>query len=765
MSSETTVGREPVQLLEIKQPLCGNVYGVAPCTASGAVGSECYNTRPTCQDPDNYRHTPEFLLTPSSLFSSGDTIAVGDIDRANDLFAAADVFIPSAPDGIIWEQGSTGVGSYLGFTSGLLVWRTGNGGTLPQNDASRIAVDVSQFYNKEVTIYIEWVDSTSVNNLWIWDELDRTLTFMGTDTPVAGFADWTGTDDGGVGTSAGSGVTTGESLDDYNGEIHELRVFDNLLAPNMTNPFVVPLFFSGGHVGDQVVSGADYIFPSLKSVGTQPTKINLSSANANATGLGNRAVMTTDFRDHPHTDRVVDPYVETRLFDPFERGSFWSKWFVRNTFRFNMLGLVHEGYVGQSVIEMTSRSYILTNTAGPSETGGVTIQWKDVLAKIEERKAQVPVASNGLLVAAINTVVLALSVAGATEGEYDASGTLRIGDELMTYSGFVVNGSNLDFTLTERGSDNTDTEEHDPDDTVQLCLRFTSQAINTITEDLLVNGGGVSRGFVDINGTFKSETEDFLAAYILSAVITEPTSVATLLSEIQEQVGFYIWWHERDQIIKMAAVRGITAEPDLFTDADNILEKSFSLADIPRNRISQVWFSYGLNSPTESLTDVSSFKQTLIQADLPSEGPSQYGEKSVRKIFSRWITQDSLALSTSSKIITRYSKAPRMCNFKADAKDRAKWVGDTIRISHFLDVDETGMRKIANWTIVSAEEVVPGETIQYAAEDTTLYGIISQIQANGTPDYQGDGTDSFTGAFIGDNDGLLSDGTSSARIN
>lgn len=33
---------------------CSNVYGVAPCTASGGVGSECYNTRPTCQDLPNF---------------------------------------------------------------------------------------------------------------------------------------------------------------------------------------------------------------------------------------------------------------------------------------------------------------------------------------------------------------------------------------------------------------------------------------------------------------------------------------------------------------------------------------------------------------------------------------------------------------------------------------------------------------------------------------------------------------------------------------
>lgn len=764
MSSETTVGREPVQIVEMKQPLCGNVYGVSPCTASRAAGLECYNTRFTCQDPENFRFDPEFLLTPDLIKNTGDIIQDTEVDRTENLFAGFDVYIPQSPDGIIWEQGGSTTGSYLGFTSGLLTWRTGNSSTFAgANTTSKIAIDVSDFHNKEVTIFCEWVKSTSVVNLWIWDDIERVMTFIATQAPVTPYTTWAGTDSGAIGQVIGS-LVVGESSDDFNGDIHEARIYNSLAAPNMVSPFVLPLFFSAGHVADQKVSGADYIIPSLKSVSTQPTKINLSGSNINATGLGNRAVMTTVFQDLPHTDQIVDPYLATRLFDPFARGSFWSKWFVRNKFRFNMLGIVHEGYAGQPITAMNSRSFIMTNTSGPNESGGVSITWKDVLARVEERKSQAPVASNGILAANIDDVVLALSVDGATASEYEASGTIRIGDELMTYSGFVENAGLLDFTITERGSDNTTADNHSLDDTVQSCLRFTSQTVDDIIETLLVDWGGVSRGFIDKNGTFKTETEDFLAAYILSTVISEPVSVSTLLAELQDQVGMYIWWHERDQLIKMAAVRGIREEPPLFTEGSNILEKSFSLTDIPRNRMSQVWFSYGLLDPTRQLNSTSSFKQTLIQADLPSEGVSQYGEKSIRKIFSRWIESGSLALSTSSKMIVRYSTVPRTCKFKVDAKDRATWVGDTIRLSHPLDIDETGLRKISNWTIISAEEVVPGETVQYEAEDTTLYGKITVIQANGSPDYQGDGSDPFSAAFIGDNDGLLSDGTDCARI-
>lgn len=56
-TQKSKIGRIPVKLFEVDAKSCANTYGVAPCTASGAAGSECYNTRSTCQDPANYSAT------------------------------------------------------------------------------------------------------------------------------------------------------------------------------------------------------------------------------------------------------------------------------------------------------------------------------------------------------------------------------------------------------------------------------------------------------------------------------------------------------------------------------------------------------------------------------------------------------------------------------------------------------------------------------------------------------------------------------------
>lgn len=50
----SNLAREPLQIVEIDMDFCALTFGIAPCTASGAAGSECYGTFKTCQDTANY---------------------------------------------------------------------------------------------------------------------------------------------------------------------------------------------------------------------------------------------------------------------------------------------------------------------------------------------------------------------------------------------------------------------------------------------------------------------------------------------------------------------------------------------------------------------------------------------------------------------------------------------------------------------------------------------------------------------------------------
>jgi hypothetical protein len=240
--------------------------------------------------------------------------------------------------------------------------------------------------------------------------------------------------------------------------------------------------------------------------------------------------------------------------------------------------------------------------------------------------------------------------------------------------------------------------------------------------------------------------------------------VTTLVSQIQQQTLIYLWWDERDALVRIKAIRGIDALPPLISAERNIVAGSFKLEERPRERVSQVWVYYGRDKVTKNLDDPTAYKNLSLFADLTSEEEELYGEPSIKRIFANWLVTAALADSTASKIITRYVDTPSQVTFQLDAKDRSIWVGDTLRISHWLDVDEYGARRIRNWTIISAEEIVPGETIEYTAEDTTLYGRIAFVMATGAANYPGAATAPFMSCYVGDAAGLLSDGSPCGRI-
>lgn len=56
---------------------CSNTYGQAPCTATGAVGMECYNCFATCQDTPNYSRTTETLRLSADRETPPDAAELG----------------------------------------------------------------------------------------------------------------------------------------------------------------------------------------------------------------------------------------------------------------------------------------------------------------------------------------------------------------------------------------------------------------------------------------------------------------------------------------------------------------------------------------------------------------------------------------------------------------------------------------------------------------------------------------------------------------
>lgn len=525
------------------------------------------------------------------------------------------------------------------------------------------------------------------------------------------------------------------------------------------------LFFVRGNVADIEISGADYKIPSLISVSTAPTKINLAASSRDSKGLGNRALCTITLADHQHSDRIVDPYLSGRSWNPLiaGRGTFWARWLVRNKYRQGVQINVYEGYAGQALSAMKKRTYFLTEVSGLSASGRITIKGKDILHRVEERKAQAPVASPGELYTDIPADLKKFEVAGAVVSEYESSGTLRIGEEIMTYNSVVTSPNGIRFRGVTRGTDNTVAVAHEATTAVQQCLRFDGVRPENAVRDLIRDFAGVDSTWIPFTD-WQDELGDFLPFHTITTVITEPTPVLDLISELQEQCSFYLWWDERAQEIKMRALTGLASTPPTISDDLHIIEYSFSFMERPRERISRIVIHYNMDDYVESPRSYKAYVNTYVLANLEVEADELYGESVTRTIYARFLTKQLFARDAASKILKRYVDTPTEVQFRMDAKDRDTWVGDYVRISHWSDVDEFGQRQNRDWLIVSAEEVVAGETIEYVAHDISLYGDLHYIMANAAADFPGYASAPAKNCYIGNASGLLSDGSAAGNI-
>jgi hypothetical protein len=507
------------------------------------------------------------------------------------------------------------------------------------------------------------------------------------------------------------------------------------------------------------------IIPSVTNVTTAPTKINPTNGDRNSAPLGNRAVATVNFTDHPHSDLLVDPYVDGRNYDPLTRGTFWAKWLVRNPFYQNRELRVYEGYIGQEIENMLVRHYFIDAINGPDSNGNVQIVSKDPLKLADRQKAQVPPASPGKLREALDLTVTELDIKNAVEADYDPAGTIRIGDELMTYTTrSIVTISSVDYVRLSgitRGTDNSIIQEHKEDALVQLCVRYTDEKVWEVIYDLLVTYAQIPSQYIPFTD-WEDEGEVWLPQFNISTLLSKPEGVGDVLNEIFQQVLAYIWWDERDQEIKFRAIRPLIGNAPTITDDNNIIANSVALSTDPKNRVSQVWVYWDQKNLAEDLTKESNYQQLRIRADLEAESPDQYGEQRIRKIFARWIQNDAQAINLSARLLGASFRNPKILKLRLDAKDRALWTADVVDVIHRNIVDFTGLPESERYQVLSVEEVVPGEVVQYEMQRFifrgTRFGFYMEADAPNFEDATEEERDGNV-AWYADADGRMSDGS------
>lgn len=505
-----------------------------------------------------------------------------------------------------------------------------------------------------------------------------------------------------------------------------------------------------------------YIIPMLTGITTSPNKINPNAGNRNTSPFGQRAVATITMLDAPHSDLLVDPYRDGRGYNALTRSTFWSKWLARNPYYQNRPIRIYEGYIGQTLAEMKVRSYLIDSISGPDSSGKVSIVAKDPLKLADSDKAQVPAISYGKLISDIDDSVTSFSTIGALASEYDASGMVRIGNELITYASttedILPDGSSiLTFNNLVRGVGGSEIDEHKIDSPVQLCKTYTNVNIWEVVYDLLTTYAKVPASYIPY-ADWIAEGEEWLLAYKVTTIISAPKGVNDCLGELLEQFPFNIWWDERDSQIKFQAIRYYIGDYTTLTEDNHILENSFSITQDPKARNSQIWIYH---SPRNwANTENSNFQQIEIKANLELETPELYDESKVKRIYSRWISNNAQAIDLAARILRSSFDNPTYVKLRCDAKDRYLWTADIAYISHRSIVDFNGLEQINKYQIVSAQEIVSGETIEYELQKLITMAIKRGFyMASDAPNYSvATPTQKATGAFYANTDGFMPDG-------
>lgn len=738
----SNVSLEPLQVVELVQPRCALTYGSSPCTAEvGVTGNrKCFNTRKTCQDPDNYNPNPNLCANPG--FEDGDT---------------------AWTKGTTWSilsDANARTGSWVARKTAAVGNRTSISGTavacLPgERFTATCWLKSASATSDTCRIAFRWLNS-SMAAVLVTAGTGVSLTTSYQQATVSGTA------------PAGSAFVRVEVAPPV-ANAHTIYLDDvELRGPSeIVWRFTRPV---AALPSDWVSAAGNTIrtnpLPFLANVSTSPTRLNIGGGSTDSTPLGVRASVNVTLRDAPWDDSIEDKYLSERSYVPFRQGTFWSKWLARNPYHSRYTLRVLDGYRGQLPSEMQSRTYLVDRINGPDANGAVTITAKDPLRLADDKRTRFPPPSDIALVDAIDStqtsgveVSCAESELTADYGNTGSTRYLRFGDEILSYTGYTGGPDTFTLTGVTRAAVGTTGEEHDIADNGQRVGRYESMPVWEIAADLLLNYTALDPAFIDLE-QWAEEGNAYLTPFSLTGTVAEPTAVSELLAELTEQCPFYIWWDERQQLIPLRVVRPPIGEAvKAINDNQHILAGSQQLREDPTQRISRIYLYFKQRDPTRPLNDVGNYRQVRLRIDADAESESEHGEVRVKQIFSRWLTSAGQAIHTTVRILARLRDQVQFLTFEVHAKDRDIKTADVVEVSTRVVVDDTGEVATGRWQVFECEEVMPGERIRYDCQRFTFAGRIMLWADEDAPDYiEASDDEKRDNGYFADEKGAMEDG-------
>ena len=466
--------------------------------------------------------------------------------------------------------------------------------------------------------------------------------------------------------------------------------------------------------GGKVPQGLDAI-PCLRSISITPAEITAGK------GLGLRAACSITMQDFPHSDIRIDPYVSERTYIPINRGTYFGKLKARNPFYNGRIMRVYSGYLEQdgsfNAANFEVRTYVIEQWDGIDTNGITKITAKDILKLASDDRAVAPKASIGKITLDMTNSTTSVNLTPTGIGsDYGSSGYVRIGSEVMA---FTRSGDTLTLTRAQKG---TTASTHQQGDTVQLCYQVVGQTAQNIVYDLLVNYAFVDPSFID-KSAWDAEQVGYLPR-LYNTLVTTPTGVSKLLTELTEQVGFFLFWDEVNSLIKFQTIRpnSLSETVHELNTTKHLLADSVKMRDIVDDRVNEVWVYYGIIDSTKNLTEDSNYSNLYIASNVNDQSQVQNRDVRIKKIQSRWILDRAAAIELGSRYLERFAKAPIEADFALDAKDSNIALADFVQIDSPQHQDFSGSPLAILLQVVKRTEKQTGTTWAFTARQFAFGG-------------------------------------------
>lgn len=444
-----------------------------------------------------------------------------------------------------------------------------------------------------------------------------------------------------------------------------------------------PLAFQAGLKRKYTYSDAKIsvdCFPNLQSLSITPAILKIGedvslSASAN--------VSLTDFISND-TYELQGDYSDRRV-----EASHFKKLMARN-FIENRDCEILMGYLPESFDETNylKQNFVVKNFAYNDRGGAMSFSLIDRLFYVSDTKNKAPLTSDVTLNGAIDSSVTTLNFIGTTLGDKGFNtitngdtGLIVIDNEIMSYTVTSFTGNSGSMTITRGEPQGDPAKDHSDAATIQGVLAFVNTLITDVVLDLFfdyskINGSvGAIGDYVDsagINALGANELSDFL----LTNYITKPTEIRTLLKELMQCSGAYLYFDVTDNLVKMGIVPNFAETQIVYDEDTHILQDSLKITTEYSKQVTRAKIWSNKQNYTQG-NEARYYANSFERRDDLREGLAQYIQVFQPKdIFCNWLTgttQDQKnANDTIALKVSRFSAPPDKLVFRVGSE----WIGD-----------------------------------------------------------------------------------------